>query len=159
MATGNRKARYEMTPEGKAQVEEELRHLKEVRRPEIIEAIKRAREFGDLSENAEYHAAREEQALVEGRILELERRLRSVRVVSGGTKDEVAVGSRVTYRERGKRKRLQVRIVNSLEADPTKGWVSSESPVGSALLGRSPGDVAIVETPKGKRELEVLEIE
>lgn len=158
MTSTNRTVRDQITPEGKARVEAELRHLKEVRRPEVIEAIKRAREFGDLSENAEYHAAREEQALVEGRIQQLEARLRNVRVVINDDKQTVGVGALVSYRERKSRKLAEVRIVNSLEANPAEQKISAESPVGRALVGLRRGDVARVETPKGIRELEVLEI-
>jgi transcription elongation factor GreA len=147
----------EISPEGKAEAEAELKHRTEVRRPEIVAAIKVAREFGDLKENAEYHAARDEQGHNEARIRVLEHHLASATVVetpAGG--GAVAVGSKVSYRDGDKTK--EVTLVHPLEADLTAGKLSSESPVGLALLGASKGDKVELETARGSKQLEILDV-
>lgn len=138
-----------LTNEGHKKLKEELEHLKKVRRPEIAERIKQAKDYGDLSENAEYADAREEQSFVEGRILELEAALKNVTVVSGHDSDPdiVNIGDKVTVAQNGGTGTYT--IVGSKEADPLSGKISNESPVGKALLGHRKGDEVKVKTPKG----------
>lgn len=150
-----------LSPEGKKRLEEELNYLKTVRRREVAERIKAAREFGDLSENAEYEEAKNEQAFVEGRILTLEKILRHARTTEDGQKDTgvVEIGSTVTVKDLAHDKILQYTIVGSQEADPVKKKISNESPVGRALLGHKPGARVLVSVPKGKVEYEILSIQ
>jgi transcription elongation factor GreA len=145
-----------ISPEGRAEAEAELRQRTEVRRAEIREAIKTAREFGDLKENAEYHAAREEQGLNEARIRVLEHHLAHSEVREASDDGVVQVGSRVGYRDGDKE--AEVTIVHALEADLSSGKVSAESPIGKALLGGSAGDQVTVSTPRGARDLEILSV-
>ena len=148
-----------ITPEGKAKAEEELRHRAEVRRPEIVEAIKSAREHGDLKENAEYHAAREEQGHNESRIRVLEELLKRATVTEASTStDRVGMGALITYRDLDEDGETEVRIVHRLEADLAEGKISAESPIGKALIGRGLGEVAELSTPRGKRRLEIVSI-
>ena len=140
-----------VTKEGLLKLEQELEELKTVRRKEVAEKIKVARGFGDLSENSEYDEAKNEQAIVESRIAELENQLKHVRVLdesdlSTGT---VHVGSTVTVRFKGKKTDVAYTIVGSTEANPLGGRISDESPIGKALLGHAEGDVVEVETPGG----------
>jgi transcription elongation factor GreA len=148
----------EISPEGKAEAEAELKHRTEVRRPEIVAAIKTAREFGDLKENAEYHAARDEQGHNEARIRVLEHHLATAKVTESTGSDDgsVAVGSKVTYRDGDKDS--EVTIVHPLEADVSAGKVSSESPVGLALLGGAKGDKVELTTARGTKQLEILKV-
>jgi len=150
----------QISAEGKAEAEAELKHRTQVRRPEIVAAIKVAREFGDLKENAEYHAAREEQGHNEARIRVLEHHLATATVsAASGTGDgSVAVGSKVSYREAGGDKVSEVTIVHPLEADVSAGKVSSESPVGEALLGSAKGDTVELTTARGGKQLEILDV-
>lgn len=139
-----------LTDAGHKKLKEELAHLKKVKRPEIAERIKQAKDYGDLSENAEYADAREEQSFVEGRILELENALKNVTVVSGvdSDPDTVNIGDTVTVERDGATSTYT--IVGSKEADPAIGKISNESPIGRALLNRRKGDQVEVKTPKGK---------
>jgi transcription elongation factor GreA len=147
----------EISPEGKAEAEAELKHRVEVRRPEIVAAIKVAREFGDLKENAEYHAARDEQGHNEARIRVLEHHLASATVVDAPATDSaVAVGSKVSYRDGENVK--EVKLVHPLEADVAAGKLSSDSPVGRALLGSAKGDTIDLETARGRKQLKILDI-
>jgi transcription elongation factor GreA len=147
----------EISPEGKAEAEAELKHRIEVRRPEIVAAIKTAREFGDLKENAEYHAARDEQAHNEARIRVLEHHLASATVVEAPAGSAaIAVGSKVSYSDG--EKVTEVTIVHPLEADLAAGKLSSESPVGLALLGAAKGDTVELETQRGNKRLEIVDI-
>jgi transcription elongation factor GreA len=137
---------YHLTNEGKAELEAELAELKG-RRGEIAEKIANARDYGDLSENAEYDAAREEQAQVEGRISELEDILKNADIIKPGKSDgTVKVGSTV---ELHNGKKVTYKIVGPVEADPLEGKISNESPIGIALLGKKKGDKVSIETPKG----------
>ena len=148
-----------ITPVGKAKAEAELRHLKEVRRPEIVAAIKSAREFGDLKENAEYHAARDEQGHNESRIRVLEALLSRATVSEASSStDRVGMGSRITYRDLDNDADTEVRIVHRLEADLAEGKISAESPIGRALIGLGLGEVAEFSTPRGPRRLEIVSI-
>jgi transcription elongation factor GreA len=150
-------AENQISPEGKAEAEAELKERTGVRRREIVASIKVAREFGDLKENAEYHAAREAQAHNEARIRVLEHHLASATVVdspAGG--GAVAVGSKVSYRDGDMVK--EATIVHPLEADVAAGKLSSESPVGLALLGSAKGEVVELETARGSKQLEILDV-
>jgi transcription elongation factor GreA len=151
--------RNTISPEGKAKAEAELKHLTEVKRPEIVKAIKVAREFGDLSENAEYHAAREAQAMNESRIRVLEHHLAHAVVADAATGGEAGIGSTVTYRDAGSGKETEVTLVHALEADLAAGKLSVESPIGAALLGAAEGAKVSFDTPRGDtKKLEVLSV-
>ena len=145
------------TAEGIKKMEEELDYLRSVKRSEVAEKIKVARSFGDLSENAEYDEARKEQAFMEGRIQELEATLNNAKVVSEEelNSNTVNVGSTVTVFNMKKNKQQVYSIVGSSEADPFKGKISQDSPIGAALTGHSAGDVVQVNTPSGILELRV----
>ena len=138
-----------LTPEGKQRLEKELEFLRQVRRPEVAEHIRIAREDGDLSENAGYDAAKEEQAHVEGRILTLENILKNAQVIENNKKSStVVVGSNVTVQEEGYDPETFY-IVGSAEVDPHQGRISNKSPLGQALLGKKAGDTVEVHTPNG----------
>jgi transcription elongation factor GreA len=145
-----------MTAEGLAALEAELGHLVSVKRPEVVERVKHARELGDLRENADYEAARNEQAFLEGRIRELERRLRTAVVIDGGAAGVIVLGSTVRYEVDGEADEL--RIVGSTEADPLAGRISQASPVGKALLGRRAGDQVVVRTPAAETRYRILDV-
>ena len=149
-----------ITEEGLRSLEKELEELKTIRRKEVAEKIKVALSFGDLSENSEYDEAKNEQAIIEGRIAEIENQLKNVRVLDETELgvEAVRVGLTVTVREKGKKKSMTYRIVGSTEADPLNGRISDESPVGKALVGHSKGDEVEVETPGGTIKLVVEEI-
>jgi transcription elongation factor GreA len=153
------KAKNTISREGKAKAEAELKHLTEVKRPEIVKAIKSAREFGDLSENAEYHAAREAQAMNESRIRVLEHQLATAVVSEASTGGVAGVGSQVSYRDAKSGKVTEVTLVHRLEADLAAAKLSVESPIGEALLGAGEGDEVSFETPRGgSKRLEVLSV-
>jgi transcription elongation factor GreA len=149
-----------ITEEGLRSLEKELEELKTVRRKEVAEKIKVALSFGDLSENSEYDEAKNEQAIIEGRIAEIENQLKNVRVLDEAELgvESVRVGLIVTVREKGKKKTMTYRIVGSTEADPFNGRISDESPVGKALVGHGKGDEVEVETPGGTIKLVVEDI-
>lgn len=146
-----------LTPEGLERLKEELRNLKQVRRKEIADKIERAKELGDLSENAEYQEAKDEQAFMEGRILELETVLNTATIVTstGGTK-QVSIGNTVRVRQNGDEH--EYTIVGMSEADPTHGKISNESPLGRSLIGRQAGEAFEVRVPKGTVTYRVVEI-
>jgi transcription elongation factor GreA len=152
------RAKQAISAEGRAKAEAELKHLIEVRRPEIVRAIQVAREFGDLSENAEYHAAREEQSLNEARIRNLEHQLATTEVAEAASGDEIGVGSRVRYRDDATDKVTEVTIVHPLEASIPEGTLSASSPIGKALLGAGKGVKVSLETPRGGKQLEILDV-
>ncbi len=145
------------TAEGIKKMEEELDYLRSVKRSEVAEKIKVARSFGDLSENAEYDEARKEQAFMEGRIQELEATLNNAKVVSEEelNSNAVNVGSTVTVFNKKLNKQQIYSIVGSSEADPFKGRISQDSPIGAALTGHVAGDTVQVNTPAGVLELRV----
>ena len=146
---------YHLTDEGKAELEAELAELKG-RRGEIAEKIANARDYGDLSENAEYDAAREEQGHVEGRIAELEDILKNADIIKAGKSDgTVKVGSTVTLHNG---KKVTYQIVGPVEADPLAGKISNESPIGKALLSRTKGESIKVPTPSGIVEYDVVKV-
>ena len=154
MASGD----HLISAEGKSEAEAELAHRREVRRPEIVAAIKVAREFGDLKENAEYHAAREEQGLNEARIRVLEHHLASATVGDESNGDLVAVGTRVSYRDDANGETVSVTLVHPLEADLTSGKISVDSPIARALRGNRKGDRVTLETRRGAKTIEILEL-
>ena len=148
-----------LTAEGAQKLEEQLEYLKTVARKEIAQQIKVAREFGDLSENAEYEEAKNEQARIEGEIVELEKKLRGATVIDESTLDRsvVHIGAAVDLKDQAGKK-FQFTIVGSTEADPLKGRISNESPVGAALLGHHKGDRVEVTTPAGVQTYTILAI-
>lgn len=144
-----------LTKEGLDELKSELKKLVDDKRPAMAKRIKEAREMGDLSENAEYHAAKEEQAFVEGRIVELEDIIKNAKVQKGG-KGEVAVGSKVTVKIDGGEKTFY--LVGGPEADPANGKISHESPLGLKLMGSKVGDKFDVEAPIGNLTYTILKI-
>ena len=151
-----------LTPEGLDKLKDEIEHLSTVKRREVAERIKEAREFGDISENSEYDDAKNEQAMLEARIASLEEKLRSASVINASELDSnvVRVGSLVSVKDEGSGKTLKYTIVGSTEANPSENRLSNESPVGKGLLGRKKGDTAKVTLPNGKvRELKITKIE
>ena len=151
-----------LTPEGLDKLKDEIEHLSTVKRREVAERIKEAREFGDISENSEYDDAKNEQAMLEARIASLEEKLRSASVIDASELDSnvVRVGSLVSVKDEGSGKSLKYTIVGSTEANPSENRLSNESPVGKALLGRKKGDSVKVTLPNGKnRELKITKID
>jgi transcription elongation factor GreA len=147
-----------ISQEGYNKLKDELNLLTTGKRKEIAERIERAKELGDLSENAEYSEAKDAQALNEGRILELTNTLKNVTVVeNGSSRDEIMMGSKVTVKSNNGEK--QYTIVSFNEADPLNGRISNESPLGVAFLHRHKGETVEVETPKGVVKYKILEIE
>ena len=150
-----------MTYDGLKKMEQELENLKTVRRKEVAEKIKEARGQGDLSENAEYDAAKEEQGEIESRIVQLENLLRNAEVIDEDVlkMDVVNLGSKVTVLDVEFDEEMEYTIVGSTEANSLKGKISNESPVGKALLGAKVGDIVNVETQAGVLQYKVLEIQ
>lgn len=149
-----------LTEEGMQKVKEELTYLKEVKRPEISQKLEAAISQGDLSENADYAYAKQEQAFMEGRIMDLQDTLRRAKLIEdNGPSDAVRVGSTVTVQEDGYDELETYRIVGGHEADPTKGLISNESPFGRALLGKRVNQTVNVETPSGQLQLRIKSIE
>ena len=147
-----------LTAKGFTDIESELDELKRVKRPEIIKAIKEARALGDLSENADYHAAREEQAIIEGIIQELEYMVEHASIISEESSDTVKIGSSVVIRYDDEDDLEEYKIVGSTEADPFENKISNESPIAKALLGKKKGSKVTVESPNGEYEIELVEI-
>lgn len=149
-----------LTPEGAAKAKAELEELTTLKRAEIAARLRDAIKMGDLSENADYIMAKEDQGFLEGRIQELQNLLRTATIVangSGGT-EVVSVGCQVTVREKGEGPETFL-LVGAKEADPRSGRISNESPIGKALLGRRVGETARAETPGGVIQFEILKIE
>lgn len=149
-----------LTPEGRRKLEEELDYLRTVKRPEIARRIQAAKAEGDISENAGYEEAKNQQAFLEGRILTIENMLKHARMIEdeAGPADRVRLGSWVTVKE-GSELPERFRIVGSAEADPGKGLISNESPLGKALLDRTVGDKVLVRTPGGVLHFTIVEIQ
>ncbi|MCL1795456.1 MAG: transcription elongation factor GreA [Clostridia bacterium] len=160
MADANGKGRPVMSAEGLAKLEAELQNLKLVKRREIAEQIKTAISYGDLSENAEYDEAKNEQARIEGQISHLENMIRNAILVddSNISTDEVNVGSIVRVLDVNSARETEYRVVGATEADPVSGRVSNESPIGSALIGNKKDDEVTFAIPDGTRTLRILEI-
>jgi transcription elongation factor GreA len=151
-----------LTPEGFEKLKGEIEHLRTTKRREVAERIKEAREFGDISENAEYDHAKNEQAMLEARIAQLEEKLRSATVIDEKQIEAgvVSIGSRVRVKDEKSGQSVGYQIVGSAEADPADNKLSNESPVGAALLGHKRGDVVTVAVPRGpKRKLKITKIE
>lgn len=147
-----------LTEAGLNEINKELEYLKQVKRQEVIDALKEARALGDLSENAEYDAARTEQAEVEGKIKELEAMLEHVVVIQGGETDKVSIGTSVKIKYVDDDEVEEYSIVGSKEADPFQNKISNESPIARAIMGHSVNDQVWVESPNGKYLVEVMEI-
>jgi transcription elongation factor GreA len=148
-----------LTPEGRAKLEAELEQLKTIRRAEVAERIHSAKEEGDITENSAYDEAKNEQAFVEGRIMTIEQMLKNAVMIDANRAfDSVGIGAIVTVIERGSDDEEEYQIVGSAEADPSKGRISNESPVGKALLNRRINDDVKVPIPDGVRYLKIIEI-
>jgi transcription elongation factor GreA len=150
-----------MTAEGYASMEREIKRLKSEERPRIIQAIAEAREHGDLSENAEYHAAKEQQSLNEARVADLEDKLSRAHVIDVSTLsgETVKFGATVTIVDEDTDEELTYKIVGDDEADVKEGRIAINSPIARALIGKSAGDSAEVVTPKGGKDYEILKVE
>lgn len=151
---------YPMTLEGKQKLEEELEYLKTVKRKDIVERIKIARSFGDLSENSEYESAKDEQAFVEGRVTTIENMLRFSEIIDNSktAADEVSLGRKVTFIELPDGDEEEYTIVGSAEADPFKGLISNDSPIAKALMGKKVGSEVTFATPGGDMLVRIVEI-
>jgi len=147
-----------VTKEGLEKLQKEFENIKTVKRKEISERIAEAMKLGDLSENAEYHEARDEQGLNEARIRELEETLKNIQIIEedNGGKGVVNVGCTIEVKSDGDKKTYT--IVGSSEADPLKGLISNESPLGQAFLDKEKGEIAIVNTPRGPVEYKIINI-
>ncbi len=149
-----------LTPEGKEDLQNELEELVNVKRPALAKRLKHAIEQGDLSENADYQTAKEEQSFLEGRIQEIEAMLRNVELIrNDGQSDTVTLGSQVTVIEEGFGEPETFRIVGTAETNPLSGKVSHQSPMGQALLDRQVGDKVTVEAPGGEIVFQITEIQ
>ncbi|MGR3765134.1 transcription elongation factor GreA [Rossellomorea sp. NS-SX7] len=151
---------YPMTLEGKEKLEKELENLKTVKRKEVVERIKIARSFGDLSENSEYDAAKDEQAFVEGRISTLENMIRNAKIIQEDdmNSDTVQLGKKVTFVELPDGDEETYTIVGSAEADPFEGKISNDSPIAKSLLGHKVGAKVTVQTPGGEMNVKIVEV-
>lgn len=151
---------YPMTLAGKEKLEQELEYLKTVKRKEVVERIKIARSFGDLSENSEYDSAKEEQAFVEGRITTIENMIRNAKIIEEGeiASDIVSLGRSVTFVELPDGEEETYTIVGSAEADPFEGKISNDSPIAKSLIGRKVGEKVTVQTPGGEMIVRIVSI-
>jgi len=151
---------FPMTLAGKEKLEQELEHLKTVKRKEVVERIKIARSFGDLSENSEYDSAKEEQAFVEGRITTIENMIRNAKIISEDelSGDVVTLGSSVTFKELPDGEEETYTIVGSAEADPFEGKISNDSPIAKSLIGKKVDEEVVVHTPGGDMNVRIIKI-
>ncbi len=149
-----------ITEEGKKEIEERLRFLKNEKRPEVLEKLKVARDFGDLSENSEYDAAKKQQSIVETEIAQIEETLRKARIVSNKdvSNDTVGVGNTVKVYDMDFAEEVVYKIVGVIESDPDKNLVSNASPIGKGLMDKKVGDVVTISTPGGDIQMKILEI-
>jgi len=152
--------KFPMTQAGKEKLEQELEMLKTVKRAEVVERIKIARSFGDLSENSEYDAAKDEQAFVEGRITTLENMIRNAEIIteSSEASNVVTLGKSVTFLELPEGDEETYTIVGSAEADPFEGKISNDSPIAKSLLGKQIGDEVTVSTPGGDMQVKIIAV-
>lgn len=150
-----------ITKEGKKEKEERLEYLKNVRRPEVLEKLKVAREYGDLSENSEYDAARNEQGRVESEIQMIEETLRQAIIVDSNktNKDVVHVGSTVKVLDLEFNEEMVYKIVGTIESDPDRGCISNESPIGKALMGKKRGETVEIKTPGGSFKVKITSVD
>lgn len=154
-------SKFPMTVQGARALEDELKHLKTVLRPQITQAIAEARELGDLKENAEYHAAREQQGMVEARIRDIEGRLQNAQIIDVTAiahTGKVIFGTTVEIANVDTDESVTYQIVGDDEADIKAGKLSVSSPIARALVGKEEGDVVVVQTPSGKVEYEIVEV-
>ena len=149
-----------LTPEGFKKLQQEIDYLRNEKRREVAERIRVAREFGDIAENAEYDDAKNEQAMLEHKIAQLEERLLSARVITKKeiSKDAVSIGSHVRLRDMQANKTFEYHIVGSAEANPAENKLSNESPVGKAIMGKKKGEVVEVAAPRGALKFKIMEI-
>ena len=147
-----------LTEEGLKSIQDELEYLKLTKRPEVINALKEARALGDLSENAEYDAARAEQATVEAKIVELESMIEHAVIIKEVKTDKVSIGNSVKIEYVGDGDTEEYSIVGSKEADPFNNRISNESPIAQAIIGKKAGDVVTVASPNGEYQVKILEI-
>ena len=149
-----------LTADGYKKLQQEIDVLRNDKRREVAERIRVAREFGDIAENAEYDDAKNEQAMLEHKIAQLEERLLSARVITKKeiSKDAVSVGSKVRLRDMQANKTFEYHIVGSAEANPAQNKLSNESPVGKAIMGHKKGDVVEAPTPKGAKKFKIMEV-
>ena len=150
-----------LTVRGAEKLREELNELKTIKRPAVISAIAEAREHGDLKENAEYHAAREQQSFIEGRIKDIEGKLSHAQIIDVKTLNangKVVFGATVDVEDLDKEEEITYQIVGEDEADIKQGMISITSPLARSLIGKEEGDVAVLDAPGGQRELEILEV-
>ena len=149
-----------LTDQGFLELETELNELKNIKRPAVIKALKEARALGDLSENADYDAARSEQAQVEGRIQELEKIIENAHIIEKGSTDTVSLGTtvKIKYIDDDDDELEEYLIVGSKEADPSNNKISNESPLAKAIMNAKAGDICSVESPNGTYDVEIVEI-
>ncbi|MFA6258652.1 MAG: transcription elongation factor GreA [Candidatus Paceibacterota bacterium] len=147
-----------ITEEKKVELQKELNELKGPKRKEILDALGHAKSLGDLSENAEYHQAREDQGKLEGRIAQIESILLSSKVIKGGGGDTVAIGSRISVLKDGEKEEKSFIIVGAEEADITLGKISNQSPLGSAFWGKKKGEIVKVKTPGGEVGYKIVNV-
>ncbi|HHX96313.1 MAG TPA: transcription elongation factor GreA [Clostridia bacterium] len=149
-----------LTPEGLDKLEKELEVLKTVKRREVAERIKEAIEFGDITENSEYEAAKNDQAFIEGRIITLEKMLRNARVIEHQKNSTgiVHIGTKVKLQDLASNEELVYTLVGSAEADPMNNKISNESPVGKAIMGKKTGDIVEVDVPIGKIKYKIMQV-
>ena len=154
-------AKVPMTASGFARLDEELKHLRSVERPAVIKAIAAAREHGDLSENAEYHAARERQSFIEGRVAELEDKISRAEVIDPAklSGDTVKFGATVTVVDEDTEEEATYQLVGEDEADVKQGRIAITSPIARAIIGKSVGDSVEVDTPRGAKQYEILKLD
>ena len=152
--------RVVLTEEGLKKLEEKLEYLKSVRRLEVADRLKAAIALGDLSENSEYDDAKNEQAFLEGRVIELDKMIRNAQVIKSSSisKDVVSLGCKVTVEDMETKEKTEYTVVGTTEADPFEGRISNESPVGKAILGEKVGKKVQVSTPMGDLSYKILEI-
>lgn len=147
-----------LTQAGLEEMQKELDYLKQVKRPEVITALKEARALGDLSENAEYDAARTEQAITESKIVELEAMIENAVIITDVKTDKVGLGSKVKLEYVEDKEVEEYAIVGSKEADPFQNKISNESPISKAIFGHRAGEIVTVESPNGKYDVKIIEI-
>lgn len=148
-----------LTQEKFDELQKELQELKTTKRKEVAESLEYAKSLGDLSENAEYHEARALQAELEDRINKIEAMIRSAKIVSDSHSEKINIGSEVTLEKESNKEKIKYTIVGSEEADISKGKISSNSPLGAALMGKKKGEKATIQTPKGKTHYTIVSVQ
>jgi transcription elongation factor GreA len=156
--TNHKNKEIYLTEEGLDEIKIELNKLKTEKRPEVINAIKEARSLGDLSENADYHSAREEQAILEARIQELEEIVENVVIIKNSKANQVKIGTTVTIEYSSDKSVEEYKIVGSYEANPLQNKISDESPIAKAIMNKKKGEIAKVDSPNGTYDVKILDI-